>query len=577
MFASTTDISHSSSPYITGSSWWFSVKAVDRSGNRSVLSNETFVGMAVDATPPQAPSTPVVADKVGLLSIYWDGLPATGSWAADFDHVNVYTSAVNNFTPTAANRVDTLYGKGTSIVANAVYDAPLYVKLTAVDRSGNESVPSAQGSGIPDRLVNTDLITGIVDARLLGADAVTSAAIADLAVGTAHMIDLSVVNAKIGNLAVNDAKITSLNVGKLAAGTMAVDMLVGGRIMTAPSGNRVEMTGTGIRMWRGTDLSGHWNPSMGQLRIYNTGDASHTSTGHGIQFGDDNGQNLIIDNNEIMGRLNGSYGDLFLNREGGPVGIGGRPEGYVAGQGFPVPKTPNHRLKLTTAVWIQNTNLSRYDDEYPPLTVGDVGGAHLWMDSSRIGAAAFDSPAQLNIQPRRLDLTTGEVVFHQLETFFASEMFAMRRLGAHNAALYAWEAGDAAFDCGLQFFNDALYVRNRGISAYRAIGASAFNVVSEGAAKQQVTDLIDPLAVVRNAPSKRYQYRPEVEDLDRWHHGPMLEDLPEEMRQTVGEHQGVNIASEIGVLWGATGVLDGLVSQLVERVAALEGDRGEKP
>jgi hypothetical protein len=54
-----------------------------------------------------------------------------------------------------------------------------------------------------------------------------------------------------------------------------------------------------------------------------TNDASLTSTGHGFQVGTDDGANLIADNNEIMARNNGGPASLFINADGGNVGIGG--------------------------------------------------------------------------------------------------------------------------------------------------------------------------------------------------------------------------------------------------------------
>lgn len=47
--------------------------------------------------------------------------------------------------------------------------------------------------------------------------------------------------------------------------------------------------------------------SYGTLRMFNTTDASLTSTGHAIQIGASNGLNVIMDDNELMSRDNGAY------------------------------------------------------------------------------------------------------------------------------------------------------------------------------------------------------------------------------------------------------------------------------
>ncbi|NYI05254.1 hypothetical protein [Allostreptomyces psammosilenae] len=73
-----------------------------------------------------------------------------------------------------------------------------------------------------------------------------TALIDDAAITSAKIADLAVTNAKIANLAVNDAKIANLSVGKLLAGTLAANVVVGGRIATALSGARVEMNASGI-------------------------------------------------------------------------------------------------------------------------------------------------------------------------------------------------------------------------------------------------------------------------------------------------------------------------------------------
>lgn len=62
--------------------------------------------------------------------------------------------------------------------------------------------------------------------------------------------------------------------------------------------------------------------SSGRIRLGSTSDASLTSTGHALQVGDDSGTNLILDNNEIMARNNGGSTGLYINADGGTVGLG---------------------------------------------------------------------------------------------------------------------------------------------------------------------------------------------------------------------------------------------------------------
>ena len=57
------------------------------------------------------------------------------------------------------------------------------------------------------------------------------------------------------------------------------------------------------------------------LRLTNTGDLSLAGSGHAFQIGPTSGVNIAIDNNEIMGRNNGTGSDLHLNADGGDVTI----------------------------------------------------------------------------------------------------------------------------------------------------------------------------------------------------------------------------------------------------------------
>jgi hypothetical protein len=61
--------------------------------------------------------------------------------------------------------------------------------------------------------------------------------------------------------------------------------------------------------------------AAGAMRLESTSDASPTSTGHAFQIGLTSGQNIRMDNNELMGVNNGIAGDLLLNAAGGTVSM----------------------------------------------------------------------------------------------------------------------------------------------------------------------------------------------------------------------------------------------------------------
>ena len=713
----TTETSISLSPYQAGSNWLFAVRAVDTSGNRGIFSNETTVGMAADTTPPQAPSTPVPTAKLGLVSVAWDGLPATGSWPADFDHVDVHASTINNFTPDTTTRVDQLHGKGVSIYTAGAFGVPIYFKLIAYDKSDLSSTPSAQATATPSRLVGTDIsadaityeqiafkdpgnivqdgsfestayqqvLTGrshaawlfttadafhgntsaTIDAtvapstpRLLQLMASTDdqqirgteklfcrfaykgtagatgnlrlvvqwnqadnttltstleglvkngtwqQAAAQLqapagvesfrlyfelsntgtlgnywvdaievrrTVGTAIIEDAAIKNAQIDNLAVNSAKIADLEAGKLTAGTMSADVLIAGRLMTATLGSRVDISSTGIRLYDVANLlKAHMDPATGQFRIYSTGDVTHTSTAHGLQMGQSNAQNLVLDENEIMSRFNGTYSALSLNREGGLMFLGGKIGGFNPDESDAgvIPADADHRIYLRASTHCWNVRNSDYADEFPPLLVGVRGGSHLWMDAGSIGCTGEggDSPATLTIMPRKADGSN-----HNVSISVASQELNIERLGTSNSGIRA----DATADCAIQWFGGAVRIRTNGFLGYQEIQAQAFTVSSEERFKKDIRDF-DAVDIIKAAPAKQFKYKPEMAGQgDRWHFGPMAETLPDELvhatldptpipeDQTPETQLSVDVGALTGVTWEA-------VRQLTARVEALE-------
>jgi len=65
-------------------------------------------------------------------------------------------------------------------------------------------------------------------------------------VGTANIANASINNAKIASLAVDNAQIANVSAGKITVGTLNADITVSARIKTADTGNRVEMSNSGI-------------------------------------------------------------------------------------------------------------------------------------------------------------------------------------------------------------------------------------------------------------------------------------------------------------------------------------------
>jgi len=78
------------------------------------------------------------------------------------------------------------------------------------------------------------------------------------------------------------------------------------------------------------------NITAPRLRLTATNDASLSSTNHAFQSGPTSGQNIIIDQNEILGRNNGGTNTLNLQTNGGTVRIGDQQAGTILSVRGPV-------------------------------------------------------------------------------------------------------------------------------------------------------------------------------------------------------------------------------------------------
>ncbi|MGW7726199.1 fibronectin type III domain-containing protein [Streptomyces canus] len=186
------------------------IRAVDKTGNTGAWSATTTFVASTDNIPPSTPAAPSVAgSRIAVQVTHELGKSSGGTFnlESDLDHLEVHVSYEPGFTPDAT----TLKGKA---IANAgmiqaqipvVFTAQIeetsarYVRVVAVDKTGNKSGPS------------------------------------DAASATALLID--------------DAHISDLTVSKVTAGQIVADWVVGARIKTADTGARVELNSGGIGAW----------------------------------------------------------------------------------------------------------------------------------------------------------------------------------------------------------------------------------------------------------------------------------------------------------------------------------------
>ncbi|GGW15741.1 hypothetical protein GCM10018980_51950 [Streptomyces capoamus] len=186
------------------------IRAVDKAGNRGAWSGTTTFVASTDNIPPSTPAPPSVAgSRIAVQVTHQLGKSSGGTFnlESDLDHLEVHVSYEPTFTPDAT----TLMGKVAATAGMMQAQIPVvhtvqveetsarYVRVVAVDRTGNKSGPS------------------------------------DAATATALLID--------------DAHISDLTVSKVTAGTINADWVVGARIKTADSGPRVELNSAGVQAY----------------------------------------------------------------------------------------------------------------------------------------------------------------------------------------------------------------------------------------------------------------------------------------------------------------------------------------
>lgn len=199
---------------ICGETYDFQIACTDVSGNTGTFSATSAFVTATDDLAPNQPDAPTVFASMVAVQVLSDmGSEAGGTFnlANDLDHLEVHYSYDPAFVPVPGITSPTYLGKlianagmmAAGIVAVGTFQVTsttgIYIKLIAVDISGNSSPPSP-GSGV-----------------------------------TAVLID--------------DTHISSLSVSKLIAGTVTATIILGGTIETAATGARAVMDSLGFHAY----------------------------------------------------------------------------------------------------------------------------------------------------------------------------------------------------------------------------------------------------------------------------------------------------------------------------------------
>src|SRR5574343_49386 len=197
-------------PPSTGFDW--QIRCVDYATptNYGACSATTAYTTADDVTAPATPAAATVAASLIAVQVTHQlGLAAGGTFnlPLDMDHLEVHLGASSGFTPDASSLAGKLQATGAMVSGGvaAVGTFPtsstsaVYVKVIAVDKTGNRSPASSAASA------------------------------------TATLID--------------NAHISDLTASKITAGTISTAILLAGSIKTGTSGARTEQDSNGIRLY----------------------------------------------------------------------------------------------------------------------------------------------------------------------------------------------------------------------------------------------------------------------------------------------------------------------------------------
>lgn len=186
------------------------IRAVDKTGNTGAWSGTTTFVASSDNLPPSTPAAPsVAASRIALQITHELGKSSGGTFnlESDLHHLEIHVDYEPGFTPSESTLKAKVSATSGMIQAQIPVVATVqveetserYVRVVAVDQTGNKSGPS------------------------------------DAASATALLID--------------DAHISDLTVSKVTAGTISADWVVAARIKTADTGARAEMSASGFEAY----------------------------------------------------------------------------------------------------------------------------------------------------------------------------------------------------------------------------------------------------------------------------------------------------------------------------------------
>ncbi|WP_173200357.1 fibronectin type III domain-containing protein, partial [Geobacter sp. SVR] len=146
---------YKASNLIPGVSYDFQICAVDQWINASSWSDTYTVTAHADTVAPVVPTSPSVVTAMRTVFIKWDA-----NVEADLDEYVVEVAE----NPTFTLNKQTFHTANNSLTFNGSQGVTYYIRVSAVDYSGNNSGPSATVSAMPGLVVSADIDTNALEA-----------------------------------------------------------------------------------------------------------------------------------------------------------------------------------------------------------------------------------------------------------------------------------------------------------------------------------------------------------------------------------------------------------------------------
>lgn len=156
IIATVEDLDWQASPYTPAAVYQVKIRAVGKyTTTPGVWSSIHTITVDSDVTPPSVPSAPVLATRLGVITVTWDGENEVGAeMEADFSHIEIAMGT--NANPTSV--IDTLDRAGFIPVTDQPYEENRYFRFRSVDTSDNKSEWSVATAIATTSIVDADLV-----------------------------------------------------------------------------------------------------------------------------------------------------------------------------------------------------------------------------------------------------------------------------------------------------------------------------------------------------------------------------------------------------------------------------------